>query len=364
MKAQNILNGDIEDLKELREIVENRLKVEKGIEQAGIECKKLEKEAETEENLMNDNIEFTIKKRREQIALNFDNEIGKFQDKLKKVKNDRDRKKDKEVKKRISEETKELVSENKSIKEEYRTYMTQKGLSRMWDNKLFFSLFFPRRLSEFLVLMAFWTVGLIAVPALFCRLMGNTFWLVKTVAVLIYAALFLLVYAFVYRFAKDDYKADFMFVRGKQAIIESNDKKIAAIKRDIRRDKDEERYDLKKYDKELDHIQGSIEDVVSRKNEALAEFDKSTSIEIGNEIYKRDVVSIQNKKQRIKELSGFLKENEEKLKEINLNISTNYGAYMGEENLALEKLDKLMSIMNEKKTATVGDAISMLNNVV
>ena len=96
---------------------------------------------------MNDNIEFTIKKRREQIVINFDNEISKFQDKLKKAKSERDKKKDTEVRKRILEETKDLVSENKNIKEEYRTYMAQNGLSRIWDNKLFYSLFFPRKLS-------------------------------------------------------------------------------------------------------------------------------------------------------------------------------------------------------------------------
>ena len=107
-----------------------------------IEKQKLEKEASAEENLMSENIEFTIKKRREQIVSEFDNQITKAQDKLKKVKNERGKEKDKKVAKRIKEETKDLIQENKNIKEEYRTYMKQKGLSRFWDNKLFISIFF------------------------------------------------------------------------------------------------------------------------------------------------------------------------------------------------------------------------------
>lgn len=363
MKAQNILGGDIEDLKELRDIVQNQMNIQDGIEQTNIEYQKLQKEAEAEEKLMNDNIQFTIKKRREQIVINFDNEISKFQDKLKKVKNERDKKKDKEVKKRISEETKDLVSENKNIKEEYRTYMAQNGLSKVWDNKLFYSLFFPRRISEFIIFMIFWVVGVIAIPALFCDLMGQTFWLLKTLVVLIYAVLFILVYAFVYRFAKDDYKEYFMYVRGKQALIESNNKKIAAIKRDIRRDKDEQQYNLEKYDKEIGSIQENIEDVVSRKNEALNEFDKNTSVEIGNEIYKHDMVSIQEKRQRISELSKYLKDNEDKLKEINLDISTNYAAYLGTENLTLDKIDGLLAIMSQQDAKTVGDAINISKSI-
>lgn len=364
MKAQNILNGDVDDLKELRAIVENQLNIQNGIEQANVECQKLQKEAEAEEKLMNDNIEFTIKKRREQIVINFDNEISKFQDKLKKAKSERDKKKDTEVRKRILEETKDLVSENKNIKEEYRTYMAQNGLSRIWDNKLFYSLFFPRKLSEVLIMMVFWVVGIIAIPALICTLMGSAFWLLKTFVVLIYVALFILIYAFVYRFAKDDYKEYFMYVRGKQALIETNNKKIAAIKRDIRSDKDEEQYNLGKYDKEIGNIQANIDDVVSRKNDALNEFDKTTSIEIGNEIYRHDIVSIQEKKQRITELSNYLKESEDKLKEINLNISTNYAAYLGAENLALDKIDKLLSIMSEQGASTVGDAVNISNSML
>lgn len=61
MKAQNILGGDIEDLKELRDIVQNQMNIQGGIEQTNIEYQKLQKEAEAEEKLMNDNIQFTIK---------------------------------------------------------------------------------------------------------------------------------------------------------------------------------------------------------------------------------------------------------------------------------------------------------------
>ena len=42
-----------------------------------VEKQKLEKEAQLEEKIMYENIEFTIKKRRDQIVSNFDNQIGK-----------------------------------------------------------------------------------------------------------------------------------------------------------------------------------------------------------------------------------------------------------------------------------------------
>lgn len=360
MKAQNILYGDKDDLKELRMLLENQSNIANNLIGMNMEKQKLEKEALTEEKLMQDNIEFTIKKRREQIVSNFDNEIGKAQDKLKKVRNERGREKDKKVKRRIQEETKDLVQENRNIKEEYRTYMKQKGLSRWWDNKLVMSLFFPRTITEMLILMVFLVAAVIGVPVLLCTLMGNTFWLVKVLVVLIYIALFVVIFAFVYRFARDDYKADFLEVRSKQAIIMKNNSRIAKIKKDIRHDKNEEGYELNKYDKEIKEIEATIDDIVNRKNEALSDFDKTTRIDIQDEIYKRDIVSIEEKKNRIAKLADSIKGYEEQQKEVSLNISTNYTAYIGEENLSLDVIEKLLIIMDDGKAETVGDAINVL----
>ncbi|MDE6208841.1 MAG: hypothetical protein K2M73_04090 [Lachnospiraceae bacterium] len=363
MKAQNILYGDRDDLKELRMLLENQSNIANNLTVMNMEKQKLEKEALAEEKLMQDNIEFTVKKRREQIVSNFDNEISKSQDKLKKVRNERGKEKDKKIKKRIQEETKDLVQENRNIKEEYRTYMKQKGLSRWWDNKLIMSLFFPRTPTEMLILMAFLIAAVIGVPVMLCTLMGNTFWLIKTLVVLIYMALFVVIFAFVYRFARDDYKADFLEVRSKQAIIMKNNSRIAKIKRDIRHDKNEEGYELNKYDKEIKEIEDIIEDIVNRKNEALSEFEKSTRVDIQEEIYKRDIVSIEDKKNKTAELAVKIKDYEEQQKEVALNVSTNYTAYMGEENLSLDRIEKLIMIMDDGKAETIGDAINVLKTM-
>ena len=68
MEAQNILYGDINDLKELRTLLENHVNIGNSITAMNIEKQKLEKEFATEEKLMQENIEFTIKKRRDQIV--------------------------------------------------------------------------------------------------------------------------------------------------------------------------------------------------------------------------------------------------------------------------------------------------------
>ncbi len=359
MEAQNILNGNISDLKELHSIIERQNSINDQITNISLEKQKIEKEAMAEENMMSENIEFTIKKRRDQIVADFDAQIGKAQDKLKHVRSERGREKDKKMALRIKEETKDLVLENKNIKEEYRTGMKQKGLSRFWDNKWFLSVFFPRTALEFLILMATMVIGIIGIPTILCTLMGSTFWLVKTLVVLIYVALFVVVYAFIYRFARDDYKDAFIAVRQKQAEIGKNISQINKIKKNIKHDKNEERYELHKYDEEIKDLEDNISDIVSRKNAALDDFEKTTREDIRNEICKRDMVSINEKRNNVAKLSEEQKELEVQSKEMALTVSTNYTAYMGEENLSLEKLEKLIVIMEGGSANTIGEAINV-----
>lgn len=361
MEAQNILYGSVDDLKELHTIMEKQINITNNISAMNVDKQRLEKEAQSEEKLMQDNIDFTIKKRREQIVANFDNEMVKYQDKLKKVRNERGKEKDKKVALRIKEETKDLVQENKNIKEEYRTYMKQKGISTLWDNKLFFSVFYPRTPVEILILMVFMVAVFIGIPVLICSGMGSTHAFFKVIVVLAYLVLAGGTFAFMYRFARDDYKQDFLEVRKKQGLIIKNNYQIAKIKKEIKRDKNEERYELHDFDKEIKEHEDTISDIVKRKNSALEDFDKTTSVEIRDEIYNKDIVSIRNKRDEATNLANKIKEYEAISKECALEISTNYTAYLGEENMSLEKIEKLIVIMGDGRANTVSEAITVMN---
>ena len=364
MEAQNILNGNINDLKELHVILDNYANISNGVTAADVEKQKIEKEAAAEEKLMLDNIEFTIKKRRDQVVGNFDNEIIKVQDKLKKVRNERGKEKNKKVAARIKEETKDLVLENKNIKEEYRTYMKQNGLSKFWDNKLFISLFYPRTPIEMLILMVTLVFAFIGVPVLLCSALSKVFVLIRILVVMIYIVLILLIFAFLYRFARDDYKQAFLEIRKKQALIYKNNSQINKIKKKIKKDKNEDGYELHDYDNEIKELEDSMADIVVRKNVALDDFEKTTREEIYNEIYRRDIISINEKKQKINDLTSSLKDLETQQKEMALNISTNYTAYMGAENMTMETIERLIMIMDEGKATTVGDAINVSKAMV
>ena len=83
---------------------------------------------------------------------------------------------------------------------------------------------------------------------------------------------------------------------------------------------------------------------------------------IHDEIYDRDRVAIDEKKKKAAALAAKIKEYEAHLKEVSLKISTNYTAYLGAENMTIDKIEKLIIIMDDKKAATIGEAIKVMNS--
>ena len=71
--------------------------------------------------------------------------------------------------------------------------------------------------------------------------------------------------------------------------------------------------------------------------------------------------SFRNKKDEAANLANKIKEYEALLKECALEISTNYTAYLGEENMSLEKIEKLIVIMGDGRASTVSEAITIMN---
>lgn len=63
------------------------------------------------------------------------------------------------------------------------------------------------------------------------------------------------------------------------------------------------------------------------------------------------------------EINIRLKELEEKQKNLTLNISTNYTAYIGEENMNIDRIEKMILLLGEGKAKTIGDAVNILKSM-
>ncbi len=361
MEGQNILYGNVEDLKQIRGIVEARGKVRDEIVFLNNEKIRLEKDIKAEEKQLADNIENTLRKRREQVVANFDKELEKSQERLKKVRNARGKAKDKKIEERIKDETAELVMENKNIHEEIRTFFKQKGVPTMCDSEIIYTLYFPNSTKQLAIVVLTFIVGLFILPFLLTSLLTSGVFM----GILVYMltmVVFLGIYILGYNYTRVRNKETFIDMRVKRNAIRKNIGKINRIKRSIKKDKDEEQYGLHEYDEDIEEIEEDINDIVDKKNKVLADFEKTTKNDICEEITKRDMPKIDAIKKKSSENSLKLKELEQKQKDMSINLSTNYGPYLGEENMTVERIDMLAALIEKGEASNIGDAVNILKN--
>lgn len=362
MEGQNILYGNIDDLEHVRGLVEARDKVRNSILSLNVEKQRLEKDVLAEEKQLSENIENTVRKRRDQVVSNFDKEISKSQDRLKKARNERGKAKNRKVAERIKDETADLVTENKNIHEEIRTYFKQKGVPGFLDNGFLYSIYFPRSTKELVTLVLTFMVGIIAVPSVVVLLTG-AHGIVRVFVTLLMMIIFAALYMFGYNYTRVRNKETFTDMIVKRSAIRKNIGKINRIKKSIKKDKDEEQYGLHEYDEDIREIEDAINDIVQKKNEALADFEKTTKNDICEEITNRDMPKIDEIKKNISEISIKLKELEQNQKDMSINLSTNYGAYLGEENMTIERIALLGQLIREGQASNIGEAVNLSKTI-
>lgn len=315
-----------------------------------------EKKIAAERELLRKTVDSTLKKRRSELESSYDGEIGKAEKRLRDARGRREKAKNQGVRDRIHEETAELREENTELREKFRSILKEDHSPVICRANLYYALYFPRCFSEFLTLLAFFAVCFAVVPIGIYLLLPQqrTLWLILIYLadIFVFGGLYVLI-GNATRSKHAEALKDAVRCRG---LIRSNRKKIRVIITSIRREGDDDAYDLGMYDDEIAKLEQELADMNAKKRDAVSTFDSVTSTILTDEI------SAPGKK-RIQELTaacaGFrneLEDIEQKRKENKIQIADQYESYIGRDFLDPEKLQALQDILSQGAAANISEA--------
>lgn len=365
MEANNILEGDINALKQFRALVENYNNSKELNEQAESEEKCLEKELAINKKNLKDDIEMTIKKRRGEVSAQFDKEIDKDEDKIKKIRAQRSKAKDKGVKERIADETSDLTAQNKELKNNIRKALKNEKLPRFCGSGFYFSMYFTKGAGEVLLCALMIVIMFLILPAAVYVLLPfekaaeqyQILFLSLTFFVVIVLVFFL--YKIIGDQTKHKHKDALISIRSLRDQIFSNNSQIRKISHSIRRDKNEDMYNLGGFDSKIKEIEDDISIITQNKADALKTFDETTSTAIVQEIEGREMPRIQEIENKYKEIAAKHAELEDTVKQTGIKLSTEYESYLDKTFTDVSRIDELISIMETGGAATIGEAIQI-----
>lgn len=359
MEVNNILNGGVAELNVLKGELEKQSEIRSAVTQSNVYKQQLEKQIAAEEKLVQDTINATIAKRKNEISKTFDKEISKEKDNLRGIKSRKEKAKNKGIRDRISSETSHLVEANKALHSEIRTAFGNKGIPKYCDSSWYYALFMPKSIKEILVFILVAIFLVIAFPMILVNVINGKWWLdiiVYVLTVMITAA----IYVTIYLLTKDKDKALLVQMRAKRGDIISNEREIRRIKRAIKTDKDESMYNLGEYDSRIKMSEDTINGIVAKKNEALADFEQNTKNTIIQDITNQSKEKIEELKAELKKAIETKNENEKKQQEVTMSITSKYEALMGKDMLDIVKVEQMIQLINEGNAANVSEAINKL----
>lgn len=327
------------------------------------EEKRLTRALASEKKSVEDEITSTVRKRKDEIALSYDREISKTQDKLKKARVRREKAKDQGVKERINNETAQLREENRQLKLQNSTTFRQNGIPGFCNTKFYYALYFTKGIKEILIFLLSFLIGFLVLPCgIYVLIPGHVPWML----IVIYVAVILVLcglYIIVNNRTKVNHLEIMRDARKNRDMIEANKRKIRVIIKAIEKDKNESIYNLGKYDKEILKVEAELSELAKRKQDALSVFENQTKETLEQEIVENNRAKLETLAGQLKQVTAANREMGSSLQKKTIAFTDAYGPYIGQEFMNQDKLDKLIDILNQGMASSLTEAQQIYKNV-
>ncbi len=358
---KSILEGGIEEIEEIKEQVEALNNAKEREKELELKEKEGQQNLTQKENAVESEINSVTRQRREQLESTFDEQLKNIRTKLKTVESNKEKAKKKAMSQRIDEETADLRSEEEELQLTGRSVFKDENIPKIYNNRLFFALYFPSGLGDIGIVILTLALAFFAVPfgiyTLFFDGMGTLYLgLAYVIAILVFGGLYLIV-------SKTKYKHLEALKRVKEIRkqIRENRKEQQKIKRQIEKDEDENPYNLKEFDREIEEYKKSIQELTDKKKNALQEFDEETAKEIRRQIKETHEEELKALREAYQKTYKERKENLDKLNNLSVKLSTEYESVLGKEVLKVETLEKMAEAIREGKAENIKEAKEILN---
>lgn len=323
--------------------------------------KKMAKNIASEEKSIIDEIAQTVKKGRQEIVDTYDDRLDENRSKKKGVLNQRDKKKAQRMNARIDDETKDTRDTIKELEKELKQLVKGEKAPNFISSKAFFTMFMPRGIETLFGIISL-IVYFIGVPSLMRLIARKAFHANGFFANLVFVLFFIgvvAIYVLIYKATVIEHREVCKDARKIQNKINKNKREVKKIKKDISNDEDESIYDLGAFDHKIADLDAEAAAINQEKDDKLREFDEQTVQVLTDGINERRVPVLEQMKAELSNLENEISVQEQNFANLEAYISEQFVSRLGDDLCKPNRIDDLISIMEEGKAQTVTEAIEV-----
>ena len=361
----NFLSGGIAELQEAKTAISESAHLQSAFDAAMANASAKEKDLESQKKYVNDKANSAIKDRRSQLKKAHDEQVDAANKNLKEAEKKRRVAKSDAVQARITDETSDLVGQADALKKQTKKLFKDNKVPGFCNSKFFYSLYAPKSASDFVILVITVVVTLGLIPNVVCALLQTDKLIIKILIYLAIVVFFVAIYFIVFLISKRNTKGGVLEQgRGLRKELAKKNKEIKKMSKTIVKDKDESSYGLEGYDSEIESLQQTLNDTVQKREEALRVFDEETAVQIREEIQKENQPTIDQMTEELRVSREAFEDAKTKAAQAAENVTSNFEVYLGKKNTSAEKIDGLISLIQEGKAKTIMEALDVQNGEI
>jgi hypothetical protein len=355
------LPKDMEFLQTARDDLEHQqsLMVQRGKQEEVL--KNAEKVLNYNKKQVADKISKKVQEAKDEIDAFYMSQKGRKQEELGKVQTQRQKEKDAGMKKRIQSETKPLQARVKHIQEKRAELFKKNKVSLLWNSRVFYAFMFPSCIQDWALIFAFFFVYLLILPMILMNVVFHfsAMWQLALMYVIL-LAIFIGIYVLVLNRVKIPHESLFCDARKFRKEEHKKKREIQKLTKKIEKDKNEDGYDLEKYDDSIQNIKDEIEKIQKEWKQVLQEFDEQTKLNIAEEIRKENQERLLLLTDEREKAKGQLEEVQTQITEWNQILHIRYDETLGEGYMTEERIDALCEVLESGQAQTIEGAKQIL----
>lgn len=362
---ENFLSGGVAQLQQAKEAVLQANKLQAAYDAAIAEATSKEKDLESQKRYVADKINSAIKERRGQLKKVQDEQVDLANKNLKEVEKKRKAAKTDAVAERITNETSDLTGKNAELNMQAKAMFRENRMPGFCNSKFFYALFAPKKAVDFLLLVAAVIITLGVIPNIVCLLLPTEKLIIKILIYLGIVVFFVAIYFIIFLISKRNTKGDVIEqVRTVRAQIAENNKLIKQRSRTIIKDDDESAYGLEGFDAQIEELRRIADETTQKREEALQHFDKETAAAIREEIQKQHQDAINRMSEELRVSKQMYETAKQKAQAASSEVAHSYEVYLGKKNISADKIDGLITLIQEGKANTIMEALDIQNGEI
>lgn len=300
----------------------------------------------------------TIASRRQDLEDGYDKKLKAKDTEISRAEDKRSKARKAEVETRVGQQTSGLKDEIRTLKDDLKNYCKQNKLPSVFKSRLYYKLYCPAGIGDWLCLIVIAAVMVGAIVAAYMLQAG----IAVFAAILVADIIILAVYISIWNKTKVRFHDNYRACREIVSNIRRDEKGVKNVSKNIRKDKSDAPYDLAQYDTEIAARKQEYSELQTQKTSALYQFDNETKQQLIAEIDGIYAERVKAAAEAAQSAAAAAAELEKRISDAEGRLSGEFVQYIGSENLNHDTVAGMLQLIESGEAASVSDAIAKLKD--